>query len=106
MATNLLSKFNLDGTEITVVDTTARTTANTAKSTADTAKSTADTAKSTADTAKTNAATAQTTANSALTKANTNESNINKILGESRVTVSYDSTTETMTLTTLTHAIS
>ena len=99
MATNLLSKFNLDGTEITVVDTTARTTANTAKSTA-------DTAKSTADTAKTNAATAQTTANSALTKANTNESNINKILAESRVTVSYDSTTETMTLTTLTHAIS
>lgn len=41
MAENLLSKFNLDGTEMTIADTTARTDASNAVSTANSAKATA-----------------------------------------------------------------
>ena len=41
MAENLLSKFNLDGTEMTIADTKARADASTAISTADSAKNTA-----------------------------------------------------------------
>lgn len=48
MAENLLSKFNLDGTEMTISDTKARTDASNAVSTANTAKATADSAKATA----------------------------------------------------------
>lgn len=97
MATNLLSKFNLDGTSIDIVDTTARTNAQTAISTANTASSTATTAKSTADTAKSTADTANTAVNNLKTT-------VDKIVAESRVTVEYNSTNETMTITTTTHA--
>lgn len=48
MAENLLSKFNLDGTEMTIADTKARTDASTAISTANSAKETANSAKETA----------------------------------------------------------
>lgn len=41
MAENLLSKFNLDGTEMTIADTKARTDASNAVSTANAAKATA-----------------------------------------------------------------
>lgn len=41
MAENLLSKINLDGTEMTVADAKARTDASNAVSTADSAKATA-----------------------------------------------------------------
>ena len=41
MAENLLSKFNLDGTEMTVADAKARTDASNAVSTANSAKATA-----------------------------------------------------------------
>ena len=41
MAENLLSKFNLDGTEITIADTKARTDASNAVTTANAAKATA-----------------------------------------------------------------
>ena len=48
MAENLLSKFNLDGTEMTIADTKARTDASTANTNANTALSTATSAKETA----------------------------------------------------------
>lgn len=48
MAENLLSKFNLDGTEMTVADAKARADASNAVSTANTAKAAADSAKATA----------------------------------------------------------
>lgn len=48
MAENLLSKFNLDGTEMTVADVKARTDASNAVSTANSAKATANSAKATA----------------------------------------------------------
>lgn len=48
MAENLLSKFNLDGTEMTIADTKARTDASTANTNANTAISTANSAKATA----------------------------------------------------------
>lgn len=48
MAENLLSKFNLDGTEMTIADTKARTDASTANTNANTAISTANSAKETA----------------------------------------------------------
>lgn len=48
MAENLLSKFNLDGTEMTIADTKARTDASTANTNANKAISTANSAKATA----------------------------------------------------------
>lgn len=48
MAENLLSKFNLDGTELTVADAKARADVSNAVSTANTAKATANGAKATA----------------------------------------------------------
>ena len=73
MAENLLSKFNLDGTEMTIADTKARTDASNAASIA--------------NTANTNANTAISTANSAMTTA------VKKAL------ITYDNTTHTMTIT-------
>lgn len=66
MAENLLSKFNLDGTAMTVADAKARADASNAVSTANTAKATANSAKATA---------------------------VKKAL------ITYDSTTQTMTIT-------
>lgn len=48
MAENLLSKFNLDGTEMTIADTKARADASTANTNANKAISTANSAKATA----------------------------------------------------------
>ena len=48
MAENLLSKFNLDGTEMTIADNKARTDASTANTNANKAISTANSAKATA----------------------------------------------------------
>ena len=48
MAENLLSKFNLDGTEMTIADAKARTDASNAVSTANVAKTAANAAKATA----------------------------------------------------------
>lgn len=48
MAENLLSKFVLDGTEMTIADTKARTDASTASTNANKAISTANSAKATA----------------------------------------------------------
>ena len=48
MAENLLSKFNLDGTEMTIADAKARTDASNAVSTANAAKTAANAAKATA----------------------------------------------------------
>lgn len=48
MAENLLSKFSLDGTEMTIADTKARTDVSNAVSTANAAKAAADAAKATA----------------------------------------------------------
>lgn len=52
MAENLLSKINLDGTEMTIVDAKARTDASTALSTANNASSAASTANANAKAAK------------------------------------------------------
>lgn len=73
MAENLLSKFTLDGVGMTIADTKARTDANRAISTA--------------NSANTNANTAISTANSAMATA------LKKAL------ITYDSTTNTMTIT-------
>lgn len=48
MAENLLSRFNLDGTEMTIADTKARTDASAANTNANKAISTANSAKTTA----------------------------------------------------------
>ena len=48
MTENLLSKFNLDGTNMIIADTTARTDASNAVTTANAAKATANAAKATA----------------------------------------------------------
>lgn len=55
MAENLLSKFNLDGTEMTIADTKARADASTANTNASTAITNANTAILTAKSAKTTA---------------------------------------------------
>ena len=74
---DFLSSFKLDSQTITIKDTTAR--------------QTADSAKSLATTASGNATTA-------LNK-------INELVKLSRVSISYDSTKETMTITTGTHDV-
>lgn len=71
-----VSKFTLDGQDINVKDTEARSAASTAQSAADTANSTA----------------------------NENKEEITKLKALSRVTVSYDETSEDITITTATHA--
>ena len=73
MAENLLSKFNLDGTEMTIADTKARTDVSTANTNANIALSTANSAKETANSAK--------------------ETALKKAL------ITYDNTTHTMTIT-------
>ena len=80
MAENLLNKINLDGTEMIISDTKARTDASKALSTA-------NAANSAATTANTNATTAISIANSAKDTA------IKKAL------INYDSDTYTMTIT-------
>lgn len=75
---NLLSKFNLDGTEISVKDTQARTTAENAQSLATTANGNATTA---------------------LNK-------VSELEALSRLTISYASDAETITITTGTHTVS
>ena len=72
-----LSIFKLDNQSITIKDTTAR---------------------QTADSAKTLATTASGNATTALNK-------VNELEKLSRVTISYDSSTETMTITTGTHGV-
>lgn len=72
-----LSIFKLDSQTITIKDATAR---------------------STADSAKTLATTASGNATTALNK-------VNELEQLSRVSISYDSTTETMTITTGTHTV-
>ena len=72
-----LSIFKLDSQTITIKDTTAR---------------------QTADSAKTLATTASGNATTALNK-------VNELEKLSRVSISYDSTTETMTITTGTHDV-
>lgn len=73
MAENLLNKINLDGTEMIISDTKARTEASNALSTA--------------TTANTNATTAISIANSA------------KDTAEKKALIKYDSNTYTMTIT-------
>lgn len=77
MADLNLSTFKLDSQTITIKDTTARTAA---------------------DSAKTLATTASGNATTALNK-------INELEQLSRVSISYDSTNETMTITTGTHTV-
>lgn len=73
MAENLLSKFNLDGTEMIIADTKARADASNAVMTA--------------NTADTNASKAVTTANAAKTTA------------KKKALITYNSTSNTMTIT-------
>lgn len=80
MAENLLSKFNLDGTEMTVADAKARADASNAVSTANTANATANTANAAANSANAAANSAKATA-------------VKKAL------ITYDSPSHTMTIT-------
>lgn len=81
MAENLLNKINLDGTEMIISDTKARTDASKALSTA-------NTASSTATTANTNATKAISIANSAKDTA----------AKKKKALINYDSVTYTMTI--------
>lgn len=80
MSENLLNKINLDGTEMIISDTKARTDASNALSTA-------NAASSTATTANTNATRAISIANSA------------KDTAVKKALINYDSDTYTMTIT-------
>lgn len=80
MAENLVNKINLDGTEMIISDTKARTDASNALSTA-------NTASSTATTANTNATKAISIANSA------------KDTAVKKALINYNSDTYTMTIT-------
>lgn len=78
-----VSIFTVDGTKINVKDTTARSLAASASTAASNAQSTANTANSTA---------------------NSNKSAIEALRKLSRLSVSYDSTSENITFTTGTHS--
>lgn len=92
-----LTYFTLDGVKINVKDLTARNAASAAQTKADSAASDASTAKS-------DAATAKTTANEAATGASNALSRVAAIEKESRLEMTYSETTETITVTTKTHA--
>lgn len=97
--TNKLTTFVLDGTTLDIVDPTARSSAATATSNANTALSTAQTAEQKATTAQSTATTAKSTADKAA-------SDIVKLAAEPRLTATYDQSSSTLTMTTVTHSIS
>ena len=91
-----VSIFNLDNQNINVKDATAR-------SAAQAAQQTATQAAQTASEAATTAGQAQSAASAAQTAAETAQSQVEEILNLSRLEISYESGTETITFTTSDH---
>lgn len=102
--------FKLDNQDINVKDSTARSAAQAAQRTATQASQTASEAATTArqaqtaaSSAQTAAEAAQTAAETAQTAAETAQSQVQEILDLSRLEISYESATETITFTTFDH---
>ena len=98
-----VSVFNLDSQNINIKDTTARSAAQAAQQTATQASQKADAASTTAEQAQTAASAAQSAAEAAQTAAETAQSQVQEILDLSRLEISYESGTETITFTTSDH---
>lgn len=95
--------FKLGNQDINVKDSTARSAAQAAQQTATQASQTASEAATTAGQAQTAATAAQATAEAAQTAAETAQSQVQEILDLSRLEISYESATETITFTTYDH---
>lgn len=105
-----VSIFNLDGQNISIKDSTARSAASAAQSAASTAQETANSASnkaSSAQSAAENAAaaaqTAQKAAEQAKAAAEAAQSEINEIASMSRLEISYNKSAESITFTTSNH---
>ena len=98
-----VSIFRLENQDVNVKDATARSAAQAAQQTATQAAQTANQASETAEQAQTAATAAQTAAESAQTAAETAQSQVEEILNLSRLEISYESGTETITFTTSDH---
>ena len=99
-----VSIFNIDKQDINVKDSTARSAAQAAQQTAPQASQKADTATTTAGQAQSAAEQAQTAAETAQTKAEQAQAQVQEILDLSRLEISYEPGTETITFTTSDHA--
>lgn len=98
-----VSIFRLENQDVNVKDATARSAAQAAQQTATQAAQTANQASETAEQARTAATAAQTAAESAQTAAETAQSQVEEILNLTRLEISYESGTETITFTTSDH---
>ena len=98
-----VSIFRLENQDVNVKDVTARSAAQAAQQTATQAAQTANQASTTAEQAQAAATAAQTAAESAQTAAETAQSQVEEILNLSRLEISYESGTETITFTTSDH---
>ena len=98
-----VSIFNLDNQNISVKDATARSAAQAAQQTATQAAQTANQATTTAGQAQSAAEQAQTAAETAQSAAEQAQSQVEEILNLSRLEISYESGTETITFTTSDH---
>lgn len=98
-----VSIFNLDNQNINVKDATARSAAQAAQQTATQAAQKASEAATTAGQAQSAAEAAQSAAEAAQTAAEKAQSQVQEILDLSRLEISYESGTETITFTTSDH---
>lgn len=98
-----VSIFKLDNQDINVKDATARSAAQAAQQTATQASQKADTATTTAGQAQSAASAAQNAARAAQKAAEKAQSQVQEILDLSRLEISYESGTETITFTTSDH---
>lgn len=98
-----VSIFNLDNRNINIKDSTARSAAQAAQQTATQAAQTASEAATTAGQAQSAASAAQGAAEAAQKAAETAQSQVQEILDLSRLEISYESGTETITFTTSDH---
>ena len=98
-----VSIFKLGNQDINVKDSTARSAAQAAQQTATQAAQTANQASTSANRAQTAASAAQTAAEAAKTAAQQAQALVQEILDLSRLEISYESGTETITFTTSDH---
>lgn len=98
-----VSIFNIDNQNINIKDATARSAAQAAQQTATQASQKADTATTTAGQAQSAAEQAQKAAEAAQTKAGQAQAQVQEILELSRLEISYESGSETITFTTSDH---
>lgn len=98
-----VSIFRLENQDVNVKDVTARTAAQAAQQTATQAAQKATEAATTAGQAQSAAQAAQSAAEAAKTAAEKAQSQVQEILDLSRLEISYESGTETITFTTSDH---